>query len=359
MHSIPEIEFEEVTGRDGNLGLITLTRPQVLNALNHEMFIAMNKQLSEWEEANHIKAVVIRAAEGRAFCAGGDIRSAYQRKNEGDAELSNFFRDEYQLNQHIYHYLKPYIALMDGITMGGGVGISVHASHRVATERLIFAMPETGIGFYPDVGATYVLSHLPDHMGMYLGLTGARISLNDCRALELIDYGVKPDCFAELIYKLADTSLTNDSNAVIDNIIQEFSLPSSESALLQHREKISHCFRLESVEAIVHALEIHTDPWCREVASNLKTKSPTSLKVTFRAINEAKTLDFDECMQIEYRLTSRFLEGHDFFEGIRAVLVDKDQKPHWKPAKLDEITAIDIKKYFAPLEKELFALNPE
>src|SRR5579872_925135 len=185
MQNISEIAFEEISGRDDNLGLITLTRQSVLNALNQKMINAIDQQLKEWENANHIKAVVIRAAPGRAFCAGGDVRSVYDRKLAQDPKIADFFRDEYGMNRRIHHYPKPYIALMDGITMGGGVGISVHASHRVATERLVFAMPETGIGFFPDVGTTYVLPRLPDFIGMYLGLTGARLTLNDCLALGL------------------------------------------------------------------------------------------------------------------------------------------------------------------------------
>jgi len=148
VYTIPEISFEEISGRDGNVGLITLTRPQALNALNYMMLNALSNQLDEWEAANHIKAVVIRSGGGRAFCAGGDVRNAYEHKMSGDPALSLFFRDEYRLNRHIHHYLKPYIALIDGIVMGGGVGISIHASHRIATDRIDFAMPETGIGFF-------------------------------------------------------------------------------------------------------------------------------------------------------------------------------------------------------------------
>ncbi len=349
MIKISEIEFEEVTGRNGNLGLITLTRPAVLNALNHVMFNALNDQLTEWETANHIKAVVIRAAEGRAFCVGGDIRYAYERKMANDPTLIDFFRDEYRMNRHIHEYSKPYIALLDGITMGGGVGISAHASHRVATDRLVFAMPETGIGFYPDVGTTYILARLPHMIGFYLGLTGARISLNDCIATGLVDYAVKREIFPELIYKLADTDLAGDEKAIVSGVIQSFKISAGEAPLWEYREKIEKYFNHKSVEEILAALETDGSQWCLDVIKTLKTKSPTSLKVTLQALHEAAKLDFDDCMQMEFRLTSHFIESHDFFEGIRAVVIDKDQKPHWKPATLRGVSTAMVKKFFIPI----------
>jgi enoyl-CoA hydratase len=353
MHSIPEINFEEISGRDGHLGLITLTRTQVLNALNQAMFNAINQQLTEWEAANHIKAVVIQAAEGRAFCAGGDIRSAYERKMAGDPTLANFFYDEYRLNRHIHHYTKPYIALIDGITMGGGVGISIHASHRVATDRLVFAMPETGIGFYPDVGTTYILARLPHKIGFYLGLSGARLNLSDCVATGMIDYPVKQNIFPEIIYQLADTTFEEDAKASVSQVLQQFYMPINKSNLWEHRVEIENCFSKNTVEDILLSLEQADSQWSHEASAVIKTKSPTSLKVTLQALQEAQKMDFDNCIQIEYRLTSRFIEGHDFFEGIRAVVIDKDQKPIWQPPRLQDVKAIDVKEYFAPLEVEL------
>lgn len=352
MISIPEINFEEITGRDGNLGLITLTRQNVLNALNHAMFLALYNQLAEWENANHIKAVVIRAAEGRAFCAGGDIRSAYEQKKAGDTNLSLFFRDEYRMNQIIHQYSKPYIALLDGITMGGGVGISIHASHRVATDRLMFAMPETGIGFYPDVGTTYVLSRLPHYMGFYIGLTGARLSAQDCFAVTAVDELVKETAFPDIIFALADESFNSHPKETVTSVLQKFSLPAGESMLWQHRSVIEKCFAKKTVEEIIHALLDEKNDWCHATAAELKTKSPTSLKVTLRALQEAVNLDFEECMTIEYRLTCHFLESHEFFEGIRAAVIDKDRQPKWQPAKLEEVSMQSVKKFFDPLENE-------
>lgn len=352
MQNISEIEFEEISGRDGNLGLITLTRQEVLNALNQKMINAIHQQLKEWESANHIKAVVIRAAPGRAFCAGGDVRSVYDRKLARDPQLIEFFRDEYTMNRCIHNYAKPYIALMDGITMGGGVGISIHGSHRVATDRLLFAMPETGIGFYPDVGTTYILARLPHKLGYYLGLTGARISLADCAAADLIDYCVEAEKFPELIYALADTPFENDERATVTHVIKQFSCEMKNSVLPQKYKIIEECFSEKTVEKIIISLE-KQDDWGKEVAAILKTKSPTSLKVTLQALQQAADLEFNEAIQQEFRMTNHFLEHHDFFEGIRAILVDKDQTPHWEPATLKEVSKTMINEYFASLEVEL------
>lgn len=348
-----DILFEEMPGKDGSLGLITLNRPGVLNALNQNMFIAMNAKLHEWRVAEHIKAVVIRAAEGRAFCAGGDIRSAYERAKAKDPTLVNFFAEEYCMNRQIYHFPKPYIALMDGITMGGGVGISIHGSHRVATDRYVFAMPETGIGFYPDVGATYFLSRLPHKIGMYLGLTGAKIDCHDARVLGLIDHVVERDVFPEILTKLADTSLKQDADATVSDILNYFMLPEGKSNLMDKQPAIELCFSKETVSDILTALEHYPDAWCQQVAASLSTKSPTSLQVAYRQLKAGKKLDFDACMNLEFRLTSRFLQGHDFFEGIRAVIIDKDQSPRWQPATIEAVKSNDIDSYFASLAREL------
>lgn len=353
MNAAPDVLFEEVSGRDGNLGVITLNRPQVLNALNHNMFLVINEQLTKWEAADQIKAVIIRAAEGRAFCAGGDIRSAYEKKLANDPTLAYFFRDEYQLNLHIHHYTKPFIALLDGITMGGGAGVSMHGSHRVATDRLLFSMPETSIGFYPDVGGSYFLSRLPYKMGFYLGLTSARVTYSDCVALGLANYMMSRDSFPQLIYALADTSLEENAKAKVSETIEQFTIPYGESALLQYKNVIEKCFSKATVEEILQALEIEGSEWSLQTAAAIKTKSPTSLKITLRALQEGEKSSIDQCMRMEYRLTNRFIEGNDFFEGIRAAIIDKDQKPKWQPAQLENVSHEMVAKYFAPLEQEL------
>jgi enoyl-CoA hydratase len=351
MKTISELSFEELTGLGGNLGIITLTRQQALNALNHNMFLALYQQLTEWEKAPQIKAVVINAAEGRAFCAGGDIRHAYELKKANDPTLEIFFRDEYQMNKRIHHFSKPYIALLDGITMGGGVGISIHGSHRVGTEKLLFSMPETGIGFYPDVGTTYSLSRFPHKMGFYLGLSGVRIEPADCAAIGIVQHLVKHDDLEKLTNKLKNTTLVD--NQSVTEIIKQFAVNVEPSKLMAHKDKIEKYFSQKTVEEIVQGLENDSDEWCQQTAKIIRAKSPTSLKVTLAALQKAEHMNFDACMQMEYRLTCRFLQGHDFFEGIRAAIIDKDQAPKWKPEKLEEVNVSQVEKYFAPMEREL------
>lgn len=345
MYTTPEVGFDELTGRDGSIGLIVLKRPKSLNALSLVMLNAISYQLTEWENASHLKAVVIRAAEGRAFSAGGDIRYIYERKQAGDPALPEYFRDEYRLNYKIHCFRKPYIALMDGIAMGGGVGISAHGSHRVATDNLVYAMPETGIGFYPDVGMTYILSRLPFSMGRYLGLTGARLSRADCIALGLVNAAVSKDVFPELIYTLSDTSLDEDPRGTVTAILDQFSEPVPPSLLWDRREEIDACFSGKTVEEIIKALKNGSD-WCQEIAAVLSEKSPLSLKLTHHALTKAIDLDFDECMEMEYNLTRHILEGSDFFEGIRVTVIDRGQKPHWQPASLKEVTSRMVTDYF-------------
>lgn len=347
---IEEIHFEEKPGNDGSLGVITLNRPKALNALNHEMFNAIDHHLSAWAGKPHIKAVLIRAVQGRAFCAGGDVRLAHERKKMNDPRLEHFFRDEYVMNRLIFNYPKPYIALLNGITMGGGAGISIHGSHRVATEHLVFAMPETSIGFFPDIGGTYFLSHLPHKMGFYLGLTGEAIPYNDCYALGLVDAVIHSDSQNKLIELLVDSALPD--NETISQIINSLVVSVPKSTLLEHKSEIVSCFSHDTVEKIIHALEETATDWCKKIATILKTKSPTSLKVTLQALIRGEKMNFEECMQMEYRIMQQFLRSHDFFEGIRAALIDKDKNPRWKPTTLEDVTTHDVMKYFSPSKEE-------
>lgn len=353
MMETQDVLFSEITGHGGNLGVITLNRPAVLNSLNHDMIVAMHPKLNEWAQAAHIKAVVIRAAEGRAFCAGGDLRLTYERAKQHNPLMTEFFSDEYQLNRCIHHYPKPYIALLDGITMGGGVGVSIHGSHRVATERLLFAMPETGIGFFPDVGGTYFLPRLPGLTGYYLGLTGARIKADDSTALGLTNHNIKHDSIPDLLTALADTTFDQDARASVSAIIARFHAPAAVSALQAAQPALDACFAAPTVEAIMERLAASQHPVCQEALAAMQKKSPTSLKVTLAALNNGKNMSFDACMQQEFRLVSRFLLGHDFIEGIRAVIIDKDQSPHWQPVSLADVEDKSVENYFAPLAKEL------
>lgn len=353
MDQYTEVLFDEIAGKEGDLGLITLNRPQVLNSLNLNMINALSQQLKLWATTENIKAVVIRAAEGRAFCAGGDIRLTYERMKHHDPAMAEFFNIEYQLNRLIFHYPKPYIAFLDGITMGGGVGISIHGSHRVATNRLLFAMPETGIGFFPDVGGTYFLPRLPGNIGIYLGLTGARISGDDCVALGIAQEKVASEALPQLLDALAQTSLSNNPKAAVTALIAKFKVATEPSKLLEEKENLDACFAGTSVEDILQSCQKSPLEVCQQAAESMLKKSPTSLKVTLRALHNGMHMDFDNCMRQEYRLVNRFLVEHDFLEGIRAVIIDKDQKPIWKPAELSAISPELVETYFAPLKTEL------
>lgn len=348
-----DVLFEEMPGQGGSLGVIILNRPAVLNSLNHDMIKAMHSKLCEWEKASQIKAVVIRATEGRAFCAGGDIRLTYDRAVQHNPLMTEFFSDEYQLNRCIYHYPKPYIALLDGITMGGGVGVSIHGSHRVATDRILFAMPETGIGFFPDVGGTYFLPRLPGFSGYYLGLTGGRIKIDDCAALGLVTHKVNHESIPAILSALAKATFGKDTKASVSEVLSAFAADVLTTPFQEAQSELNACFAASTIESIMKALAESSNPICQDALSAMQKKSPTSLKVTLQALNQGKNMDFDTCMQQEYRLVSRFLLGHDFIEGIRAVIIDKDQSPAWQPATLAQVSQSSIENYFAPLAKEL------
>jgi enoyl-CoA hydratase/carnithine racemase len=356
LHSTQDVLVTEVPGQGGTLGVITLNRPAQLNSLNHDMIIAIQTALDEWRHSPEIKAVVIRAVEGRAFCAGGDIRVVYDRAKSHHPLMTEFFYDEYQLNRSIFHFPKPYIAMLDGFTMGGGVGVSLHGSHRVGTERLVFAMPETGIGFFPDVGGTYFLPRLTGFLGYYLGLTGARIKVDDCAALGLVTHKVHHEVMADLFDALVSTDLGIDAHAAVSHLLTKFTTQPSASILLQEQIVLDKCFAASNMEGIMSALQTSPHAICQQAFDALNKKSPTSLKVTLQALYRGKGLDFDECMQQEFRLVSRFLLAHDFVEGIRAVIVDKDQTPVWHPATLAQVDDRNVEKYFAPLSKELASL---
>jgi enoyl-CoA hydratase/carnithine racemase len=353
MITTTDVLFSEVEGQGGKLGIITLNRPSVLNSLNHDMVVAMDAQLRLWSEAQRIKAVVIKAAEGRAFCAGGDIRLTYERMRSKDPLMTEFFRDEYQLNRLIFHYPKPYIALLDGITMGGGVGVSIHGSHRVATERLLFAMPETGIGFFPDVGGTYFLPRLPHYIGMYLGLTGARINAADCVAAGIATHLVKQENLDQIIDALAQQDLSYHANAVVSDVLNRFHLSPQTSQLMTLAQEISQIFHADSMQKIMTNLQTNPSAFCQETMATLNKKSPTGLVVTLAALRQGAKMDFDDCMKQEFRLVTHFLLSHDFAEGIRAVIIDKDQSPQWQPKHITEIHENDLNTYFKPVLEEL------
>ena len=329
-----EILFDVV----GAVGRVTLNRPKALNALTLGMTRELDARLIDWAADDRIAMVVVEGAGDRAFCAGGDIRALYTSlTTPGDRFSATFYREEYMLNHRIHAYPKPYVALIDGVVMGGGVGVSVHGSHRVVTENVLFAMPETGIGLFPDVGATHFLPRMPGALGMYLGLTGARL-----RAADVMYTGVGTHYVPQArLSELVEALLTGP----LDDCLADFTEDAGAPPLAEHRA-IDRCFAGATIEAIIAALKAEGTEWAEAALATLATKSPTSLKVTVRQLGEGAALDFPAAMRLEYRLSQRFCAGHDFAEGIRSVVIDKDNAPQWQPANLADLTEADVDTHF-------------
>lgn len=303
---------------ENSTGIVTLNRPKALNALSLEMIIAFRRQLEQWATDETIESVIVRSNSDRAFCAGGDIRSLYQAKLENNLhKAEQFFVEEYGLNHDIKHYPKRYIAVLNGMAMGGGLGISLNGTWRLAQADTQLAMPETAIGFFPDVGAFYFLSQCPGYIGIYLSLLGIRINSKEALYAKLID-----------------------------QIIDEDHAISLSNHLENERESIDDCFSAPTVEEIVERLKKINTAWSKTTLQTLNTRSPTSLKVTLHAMRQARVLSFDECLYLTMTLAKNFLHTHDLYEGIRAAIVDKDQKPYWQPAKLSEVSSAMVEKYF-------------
>jgi len=332
----PHIKSE----KHGSLGLLTLDRPKALNALTHGMIKAIAQQLGAWAVDDAIKTVAIRGAGDRAFCAGGDIRAVQQASIAGSDEGAHLLRDEYHMNALIGGYPKPYVALIHGICMGGGAGVSVHGRYRLADASLDFAMPETAIGFIPDIGSSYFLSRMPDEIGMYLGLTGERIGLGDALALGLMTHNIAKTDFDMVIEGLSQ-------GRAVKEVIAPFAGKVAPGPLQVHRRRIATIFSAASVEAILERLDRDGSDFALGTAQVIRTRSPTSLKLVFRQLREAAALDLRQCLAMEFRLAVRALQGHDFREGVRAALIDKDKNPKWQPSSLAGVGNID--PFFAPL----------
>jgi enoyl-CoA hydratase len=336
----------------GAAGLVTLNRPQALNAVTHAMVCALRTQLDTWANDAAITRVVIAAAGERAFSAGGDIRHLYDLGQAGrHAEALQFWRDEYPLNIAIKNCRKPYVALIDGLVMGGGVGVSVHGSHRVAGDRFSFAMPEVGIGFFPDVGATWFLPRMPGELGTYCGLTGERFNSADACAAGIATHRIASARFPALLDGLTGT-------VTVDALLAAFAEPAGEGPIVARRSAIDRLFAGDSVEGILAALDREAASggadaeWAKKTAATMRTKSPLSLKLALAQVRRGKTYDFETCMRAEFRIMSRAIHGSDFYEGVRAVIVDKDNAPHWRPATLAEVSEAEVERHFAPLGAE-------
>lgn len=346
-------EAEILCETRGAAGVVILNRPKALNALSLGMVRELARALDAWEHDPQVTRIVVSSASEKAFSAGGDIRALHDLGRQGrHDEMLAFWREEYILNTRIKRYAKPYVSLIDGIVMGGGVGISLHGSHRIAGDRYLFAMPEVGIGFFPDVGATYALPRLPDAAGTYLALTGDRVGAADAMMLGLATHCVPSGRMAELVDALT-------GRAALDEILSGFSHHAGPGKLAPERELIADCFGQDSLPAITQRLRLHAErgnSFAGKLLQTMAAKSPTSIAIAFGQMQRGATLDFEQAMQLEFRIVSRIVRGHDFYEGVRAVVVDKDHAPHWQPSTPEAVVEADIAAYFAPLgADDLFA----
>ncbi len=382
--------FRQLNSTSHSLGIITLNRPAVLNAQSLQMLVQITQQLKQWANDEKIAAVIITGGGDKGFCAGGDIRHLYQHAKEAPNIGHHIFGKEYELNGLIYHYKKPFISLINGITMGGGVGMSLHGSISITTETTRWAMPETRIGFFPDAGSMYRLSRLPDYLGFYLALTGNIINASELLALKLADYHIKKEDFRHIIRELTTTPLSTDENEkIIRSIISQYhcsasnntsdiypnhlktpdfngmssaeyksknfpnsgaiaqsfksdsaqahyvkaSASSSDLGILSHRRLIAECFNQQSIEDIMQALKAydkdHGSAFATATYQTLQKRSPLSLVMTLKALWKQSTLSFDQCQLLDKSIARFMIEQPEFFEGVRAQLIDKDQSPQW------------------------------
>ncbi len=345
------VEKQVVVERRGCAGVIILNRPQALNALTLQMVREIAAALDSFASDPDVQRVLVLGAGERAFCAGGDIRWLYERGRAGEyAAQSAFFREEYALNTRIKRYGKPYVALIDGLAMGGGVGVSLHGSQRVATEKAVYAMPEVGIGFFPDVGATWALPRAPHRIGVAMAATGLRANGADMAAFGLATaYVASRDlpALAAALERPGDT----------DAVIREFSTVPPPSPLSAEASRIERLFAHFDAAEIETALNADGSDFARRLLDMLATKSPTSVAIALRQMQVGAELSFEEAVRVEFRIVSRICRGHDFYEGVRAAIVDKDNRPQWRPAAGQRPDAADIDAYFAPLGADELVLE--
>jgi enoyl-CoA hydratase len=338
-----------LTRIEGGVGLITLNRPKAINSLNHPMVNALTAILARWENDGEVRAVVLAGAGERGLCAGGDVVVVYHSAREDGVEARRFWRDEYLLNGQIARFPKPFVSLMDGIVMGGGVGVSAHANTRVVTETSKVAMPEVGIGFVPDIGGAFLLSRAPGALGLYAGLTGAPFSGSDAIALGFADHYVphsELDAFTTAI--IADG---------IESALARHAVEPPASTLVAQPGWIDECFAGDTVEDIIAALRGHRGDGAeaaQDAADVITSRSPIAVSVALEAVRRAAKLETLEDVLIQdYRVSSASVRSHDLVEGIRAQIIDKDRNPKWSPPTLAAVTAADIDAYFAPVDDDL------
>lgn len=340
-------ESDEVLTRvDGGVGLVTLNRPKAINSLNQTMVDLLSTVLIRWERDDEVRAVVVSGAGERGLCAGGDVVAVYHSARKDGVEARRFWRAEYLMNGQIGRFSKPYVALMDGIVMGGGVGVSAHGDVRVVTDTSKVAMPEVGIGFIPDVGGVYLLSRAPGALGLHAALTGASFSGADAIAMGFADHYVP---HADLDAFRA--AITSDGVA---SALAHYTVDPPPSELAAQRDWIDECYTGDTVAEIVAELRDHGSQPANDAAELIATRSPIALSVTLEAVRRAATMEtLEDVLLQDYRVSSASLRSHDLVEGIRAQLIDKDRKPKWSPSALAEITKADVAAYFEPVDDDL------
>ncbi|GAA0301936.1 enoyl-CoA hydratase/isomerase family protein [Sphingomonas oligophenolica] len=342
-----------LTKIEGKIARISLDRPKAIHALTTAMCAAILAALEAWRTEPQVEAILIDHAEGRGFCAGGDIRMLAESGAKDGAEARAFFHTEYRMNHRLFTYAKPVVAFMDGITMGGGVGLSQPAKYRVATENTRLAMPETGIGLFPDVGGGWYLSRLPGRTGQFLALTGHRLDGAECLALGLATHYITSGTLEEAKARIAAAPQR------IEAILDELATSAPDAKILAHRDAIDRLFASDTLEDIFAALEADSGDWARQQLALLRTKSPQTMKVSLRLLHEGATMPtFEDEMRQEYAVGAHVVQRHDFLEGVRAVIVDKDNAPAWNPSTPEGVTDHIIDQIFAPLpDDEAWAPN--
>ncbi|XP_014770870.1 3-hydroxyisobutyryl-CoA hydrolase, mitochondrial [Octopus bimaculoides] len=345
-------EMDVLLERVADKGVVTLNRPKALNALSLPMTRKIYQQMLEWEKDGSVSMVIMKGAGGKAFCAGGDIVAITKSKQSGDSYAEDFFKEEYILNHKIGTFKYPFVAVIDGITMGGGVGLSVHGMFRVATEKTLFAMPETAIGLFPDVGGSFFLPRLQGNLGIFLALTGYRLKGRDVCKAGVATHFVEKNKVDSLEKSLL--TLESPTQKKIAQVLNDFQNQSktdeSRSFILEpHMEKINKLFGGNTVEEIIENLKEDGSEWALDQLNIISKMSPISLKVTLHQLKEGAKKEFDACFKMEYCLSQHFVEDSDFHEGVRAMLVDKDHKPIWQPSNISDVTDEKVNWYFTPL----------
>ncbi|KAF5295068.1 hypothetical protein FQA39_LY13219 [Lamprigera yunnana] len=330
-----------------NAGVITLNRPKSLNALSLSMIEQILSKLIKWEKDK--KLVIIKGAGERAFCAGGDVRLMAKDCLKGGRTGINIFRTQYMTSGCIGRYKIPYVALIDGVVMGGGVGLSIHGHYRIATEHTLFAMPEVAIGLIPDVGASYFFPRLQGNLGTYLALTGYRLKGSD-----VYEAGIATHyCESQYLHEIENSLLKCNNHSDIKRVLEKFNKKDEKPFSLEPvMNQINKCFAPPTIELILNELESDGTEWSKETLRMLRKMSPTSLKITMKALHYGTSLDLDECLQMEFRISYERLRNKDFSEGVRAVLIDKDQKPQWSPSSVNDVTDEMVNSYFRNLKDE-------